>query len=858
MTAASVMAGAASRAARRAGLQADVTIAARILTPAWPIDTFIAVNPLGGLENHPFAAAIRRAGESLGARGVLGEAEFRDAHRARRITDSDLLAALARSHPGALDAAPAQVGARALPAATILLADLQHGAPAKPPVRRLRTRSELAAPDVAAVVDGQTARWCAAFLDTGQAGWRMPRRERGFYAAWRALGPRDRSLSAAVRARLAELPERPGDALLDAVDALGVPDDRRRGYLEAHLTALPGWAAHVRWRAEHAGGIDLVDYLALRLVLEQLLLEGAGAPRAPDSEPRASEPQSSAPERAARIADVLAASPTGPAELGGIARVLEGLPVEDRPFVWLDAYESHYRDDLLAALAHRPAPTGRKRPAAQLVCCIDARSEGLRRHLEQLGGYETLGFAGFFAVAIRFRDLAGGQADASCPVLLQPRNELSEHPAAGGATLAERHLAGRRALAGADEAFHAAKDELVSPFALAEAAGWAAGPLAAAKTFSSGRYGVLRERLHRRAAPAAATVLDPQFGFSFEERALLAEVALRMMGLTDGFARVVVLCGHGSATENNPYEAALDCGACGGHRGGPNARVAAAILNGPDVRLHLARQGITVPPDTWFVAAEHDTATDAVTVLDEHLVPEDHRAELGALTTHLGDAAARLSAERCADLPGAPRHPRPEAAARHVRARSADWAQVFPEWGLVRNAAFVVGPRTMTVGIDLQRRVFLHSYEASADPDGSALETILTAPLVVAQWITCQYYFSSVDPEVFGAGTKTIHNVVGTIGVQGGQAGDLKLGLPWQSVAVGDQLVHEPMRLLAIVQAPIARVTQIIARNPVLQDLFGNGWVALAAREAPEAPWMRHTHDGFAPWTNEERLPDAP
>ena len=857
MTAASVTAGSATRAARRAGLQADVTIAARILTPAWPIDTFIAVNPLGGLENQPFDAAIRRAGEAFGARGVLGEEDFRDAHGAGRITDRDLLTALARSPPGALDAAAAQ-GGRALSAATILLADLKHGAPSTPPVRRLRTRSELAAPDIAAVVDGQAARWCAAFLDTGQAGWRMPRRERGFYAAWRALGPRDRSLSAAVRARLGELPERPGDALLDAVDALGIPEDLRRSYLEAHLTALPGWASHVRWRAEHAGGIDLVDYLALRIALERLLLEEAGAPRGSDWGPAASAPQPPAAERAARVADALPGSPTGPAELEEIARVLDGLPAEDRPLVWLDAYESHYRDDLLAALAQRPAPVGRGRPAAQLVCCIDARSEGLRRHLEQVGSYETLGFAGFFAVAIRFRDLAGGHADASCPVLLQPRNEISEHPAAGGATLAERHLAGQRALTGADEAFHAAKDELVAPFVLAEAAGWAAGPLAAAKTFSSGRYGALRGRLHRRAAPPAETVLDPRLGFSFEERALLAEVALRMMGLTAGFARLVVLCGHGSATENNPYEAALDCGACGGHRGGPNARVAAAILNGPDVRLHLARQGIEVPPDTWFVAAEHDTAIDVVTVLDEHLVPEDHRADLGELTAHLGDAAARLSAERCADLPGAPRHPGPETAARHVRARSTDWAQVFPEWGLVRNAAFVVGPRTMTAGIDLQRRVFLHSYEAAADPDGSALETILTAPLVVAQWISCQYYFSSVDPEIFGAGTKTIHNVVGNIGVQGGQAGDLKLGLPWQSVAVGDQLVHEPLRLLAIVQAPRARIEPIIARNRVLRDLFGNGWVALAARDAPEAPWMRHTHDGFVPWTDKERLLDAP
>lgn len=850
------MSGVVDAAAARARLRSDVTLAGRILAPTWPIETFIAVNPLGGLENRPFTEAVQLASEVLGACGTLDEGAFRAAHARGRVTDDDLLAALWRRHPDAIGRPRITIGDRLTTAAELLLVDLLHGAPAPAPVRRVRMLSERVAPEVAEAVDSQTTKWCAAFLDAGQAGWGMPGRERGFYPSWRELASRDRSLPSGVRDRLRELPERPEDAALAALETLGVPEGELRGYVQAHLARLPGWAAHVRWRGEHGGSIDLVAYLAMRLSYEAELLShqvgamGGGRTDAP-AEPAPRMP--SASERAARAARVLgAAADTTVAQLADAVHVLEAVPVAERALVWLDAYESHYRDALLERLSRTPCLKRGDRPAAQLVCCIDARSEGLRRHLEAVGPYETLGLAGFFAVPIRFQDLAGGAPSALCPVLLDARNEITELPVAGAEELASRQLAGRRALAGAEEGFHAAKDDLIAPFALAEALGWAAGPLAAAKTLLAGPYGALRARLHDRAAPAAPTAPSVQAGFTFEERALFAEVALTMMGLTDGFGRLVVLCGHGSTTENNPYEAALDCGACGGNRGAPNARTAAAILNGADVREHLAGREIFIPADTWFVAAEHDTATDRVRLLDRHLVPGDHHDDLDRLAADIADAGARLSAERCATLPGAPRRPSPRAAARHVRARSSDWAQVFPEWGLAGNAAFIVGPRSMTRGVDLERRAFLHSYDAAVDRDGAALETILTAPLVVAQWINCQYYFSTVDPVVFGAGTKTIHNVVGGIGVLAGHDGDLQLGLPWQSVADGERLVHEPMRLLAIVQAPLARIDAIVARNTVLQQLFGNDWVALAARERPEDPWLRHTPHGWQPWTTLE------
>ncbi len=827
-------------------LRGDVRIAARVLAPNWPLGRFIAVNPLGGFEDRPFPEAVAEAAGWFGSAGTPSESIMRAAFREGRIERHELVSALRDHCPGLLAGPPLAVGGELLSPERLLVEDLLGGEPAPAPVRTRLTLAEATMPDAAELIDSQCGKWMAAFLDRGQARWAMPGRERGFYAAWRALAVHDPALPRAARALLGRLPERADAALADALDRLGIPAGHRREYLRRHLTALPGWAAHVRWHAEHGQGLDLVDYLAMRVSYESALLDG-GDSGAVDAlwEPATGPDLVPGAERALQAFAGLPHLDPTEAELAAAAALLNRFPASDRPLIWLDAYERHYRDRLLATLAtHRAGPPA-TRPAAQLVCCIDARSEGLRRHLEAAGPYETLGFAGFFAVAIRFQALATTVARDLCPVLLEPRNAVTEQALDEQAL--ERFVRERRDLAAAGEAFHSAKDDAAAPFATAEVSGWLSGPVAAARTAAPGSFRRARSALARRLSRVPETAVTADAGFALDERRLLAEVALTMMGLTSGFGRLVVLCGHGSTTENNPYAAALDCGACGGHRGGPNARTMAAILNDPDVRVSLAARGIEIPADTWFCAAEHDTATDEVTVLDTHLVPETHHDELGRLREDLASAGSALSTERAADLPGAEAAGRD--ASRHTAARSGDWAQVFPEWGLAGNAAFIVGPRAMTAGLDLGRRTFLHSYDAAVDREGEALETILTAPLVVAQWINCQYYFSTVDPVVHGAGTKTIHNVVAGVGVLAGQSGDLQLGLPWQSVADGKRLVHEPMRLAAIVEAPLDRIAAIIERNEVLQRLFGGGWVALVSREGPGAPWMQYRDGAFQPWS---------
>ena len=450
----------------------------------------------------------------------------------------------------------------------------------------------------------------------------------------------------------------------------------------------------------------------------------------------------------------------------------------ERLAVWQEALELGYRDHLLGALTASLEPpttsasaatTEPTTPAAQAVFCIDVRSEGFRRHLETIGDYETIGFAGFFGLPIRVASLEG-QPVASCPVIVDPRATVAEVSDADAPHTARAHDH-HNAVDAAWAARADAKAAPLSPFAFAEAAGWALGPLAALRTFAPLAAAQLDSSVRRSVEPEIPTSMQIDAkedglrgltGLADEEQVAIADGALRTMSLTSDFAPLVLLCGHRSTTTNNPFAAALDCGACAGKAGGPNARILAEMLNRPPVRAGLRDAGIDIADSTWFVAGEHDTTTDVVQILDRHRVPATHLGRLSALEHDLAEAGRNCAAERQATLPGAGRAP---GTARDAARRASDWAEPVAEWGLVRNAAVVVGPRALTAGRDLGRRVFLHSYDPDRDPDGSVLGSILTGPLLVGHWISSQYYFSTVDPEHHGAGTKPLHNLVGGIGV---------------------------------------------------------------------------------------------
>ena len=672
---------------------------------------------------------------------------------------------------------------------------------------------------MADLTDAIVAHWCASRI-AGIEGTGPAR----LYSSWRALAGHDpdlrRWLGRQGATQIDRLPASAAEAVQFSLDELGIGAEQALAYLEAQIARLPGWASALARRAERGHRGDLVEFVALRLAVEWVLGRAEGA-----------LPTFSQPE--------------GPP--------LTEIDRTDRSAVWQSAAELAYADELLGGLAARPTlASPAASPDAQVVLCIDVRSEGLRRHIEAAGSYETLGFAGFFGLPIALQTADHTQPVPHCPVIVDPRATIAEDEREH-ASPADRHRLHRD--------FSAAKSAGASGYVLADASGWVLGlrslamSLAPRLTTRAGR--ALRARRSSATRPGLHIDADAGApagtGLTVDQQVGLALSSLTTMGLTHAFAPIVVLCGHRSDNRNNPFRSSLHCGACGGNPGGSNARVLAAICNRPEVRARLAEVGIEIGDDTWFVPAEHETTDDVVTLLDTDAVPEAFTDRVEALAADLARAGATACAERVARLPGSP-----VPAGNPTRAD--DPAQIVPEWGLVRNAAIVVGPRSLTAHLDLDRRVFLHSYEATDDPDHTVLETIMTGPVVVAHWISAQYYFSTVDPVRFGAGSKPFHNVIGRLGVSEGTSTDLRTGLPLESVWFDGQPVHDPLRLLVVIEAPVDDVDEVITHNPVLRRLFDNGWARVVARPsgAGEGFVIRQRNGAWEPWDHADADPPSP
>jgi uncharacterized protein YbcC (UPF0753/DUF2309 family) len=559
------------------------------------------------------------------------------------------------------------------------------------------------------------------------------------------------------------------------------------------------------------------------------------------------------------------------ADLSGLERAtlhrvfacLDQFDPERSGYLWLQAYENHYRDQLFNALVNNQGrgnwETRSSRPKSQVVFCMDDREEGFRRHLEEQNPQiETLGAAGFFGVPIYWRGLDDSGVTPLCPVVVTPSHEIREQADRGQAAQATRHNQRRRwRLALKELLYQETRRNLLASGLVILLAAPATLAVLVAKVLAPRQTGRLTEKLRRvvdleiptrltltSQDDKPATPEHPRLGFTDAEQADRVYGLLRTIGLQSGFAQLVVMMGHGSGSQNNPHLAAYDCGACSGRHGGPNARVFAAMANRPEIRTALKQRGCEIPPDTWFLGAEHNTCDEAITWYDTETLPPPLAPAFSQLQRDIDAAVLGSAHERSRRLASAPRNLTPQRALRHIIGRAYDFSQARPELGHATNAAALIGRRSVTQGAFFDRRVFLISYDPTRDPGGEILADILLAAGPVGAGINLEYYFSTVNNEQYGCGTKITHNVTGLFGVMEGTGSDLRTGLPKQMIEI-----HEAMRLQVVVEASTGVLTRIYERQPALQELIGNGWLLLASKDPKSAAiHIFKPGSGFVPW----------
>lgn len=788
------------------------------IAPTWPLDKFIAVNPFWPLVGKPLPEIAGELVALSGARLLMPRKWYAKEWRAGHFKSEHLREAIAETGSDVTEDELVALfwSGEPTPARRPLVVDTLEAL--------LRRENELTWRDF--IID-RVSRFCAAYFDDGQAQISAVR-EGGFYASWRAQVRTDQAPHLFMglegfRATVAKLPDTADEMIALGLTTLAIPAEERERYLWALLVDVNGWAswcAYLRWAARIAGELDshIRELLAIRLGWEWILYTASDDTiRAEWRIAMTSWPAISRAARSVRSDDWI------------LQRAME------------IAWEAPLRPKLIQGFgAERPAS-----PKVQAAFCLDVRSERFRRALEAQGGIQTIGLAGFFGVPIEYQPLSADDPRPQLPGLLAPKYRVTD------TNVPPDLEAKRHARLDAANAWKAFKSSSLSSFAFVDSVGLFFAGSMFRDMFRGEKH---RGRAHEQAGltdiendgrmPRLTSRVDGT-NVPTDERCDIAAGLLRAMGLTKGFARLVLLLGHGSETRNNAHAAGYDCGACGGQSGDVNARAAAALLNDLDVRAGLATRGITVPSTTLFIGGMHNTTTDDVSLWVENAAgAQSHAGDIGEARAALERAGIATRRERAPTLGLANLDDAKLYAA--VVKRATNWAEVRPEWGLVGNAAFVIAPRERTAHIDLEGRVFLQDYRFDEDKDGSVLEAVMTGPMVVAHWINFQYYMSTVDNVRYGSGNKVLHNIVGGhLGVFEGNGGDLRIGLSLQSLHDGEKWMHTPLRLAVFIEASRAAIDKVLEKHPGVRDLIDNEWIHLFQLDATDKGLVARRKSGW-------------
>ena len=722
--------------------------------------------------------------------------------------------------------------------------------------------------------------FCAAFLDQGFATWMLSGRAAGFFRSFTELYRDARPVTTWLEGLPGELRriEQAGLSALESIGEslhlLGVGVAEHEEFITRSLLALRGWAGILRqmetnaeWAALPAPVGTLEQYLAVRLILERLALRQAAREILPDavdlSDLRSAlrhrishPPRISVDQRAYLVFQLAQVRGWDPAclrrlskpEWSRLIEEIESFGSLERRRIYHHAFERSYRNRALDALrAHsgriseRRQETSEPRPEFQFVCCLDEREESFRRHLEEVApSCETFGVVGFFGVAMYYRGVTEAHYRPLCPINIKPRHYVREHATHSFENAVRLQTEARRRFGRMSHRLHVGSRSFVGGFLTGMVGSLATVPLLM-RVLLPRRTARIRRLIRRMVVPPVTQLslfrskLDPgpdngQLGYSIPEMADIVGGILRAMGFTGPFAPLAIIAGHGSSSLNNPQEAAYDCGACGGARGGPNARAFAQMANDARVRHLLAEGGLTIPDDVVFVGAYHNTCDDSLSYFDLDRLPLSHREDFDRARKAMDEARARNAHERCRRFRSAPLTLTTGEALRHVEGRAEDLSQTRPEYGHSTNAICYVGRRSRIRGLFLDRRAFLTSYDASRDdPEHSILAQVLRGVVPVCAGISLEYYFSTVDNSGYGCGTKLPHNIASLLGVMDGAMSDLRPGLSRQMIEI-----HEPLRILFIVENSPKAMSAVLAKEPAIDRLVRNGWVQLATLD-PES-----------------------
>ena len=896
-------------------LRRAVEHAAHLLPVQGPIGVFVHHNTLHAFEHRSFEEAVIQGAQLFGAEPYMSEAAYRAELTRGRIQLVDIDAVLdrepdspvfARLSQNSLRRAMITPGVREFDGATIIWRT-EQGDLAKdfrrPALRALfdacfaRAVAHEEEPTPPRPVDEVIHPWlirlCSVFLDQGMAYWPMPNRERGFYESVRTLFSHHGGMFPKYLVGLDDefrkqqcLSFSAADAVLDYLDSQSFRQPEWPEILQAELLALPGWAGLMHKLEEEPAlaphqtlPCSLMDFLAVRLTMSGVASRRGVAETVPQESPLKTQEKRRL-SRAARIYDAARVLRLSAAEIDRLSesewsafinevKTFNGL--ERRRILHL-AYERWHEREILRGLASHRKYRGLfdqcRRPPAQVFFCLDEREESMRRALEEADPrVETYSAAGYFGIAVDYKGIDDPHGAALCPVVIKPEHAVMEQPKPEDNALLKSRRWRRRVLGFLMRNSFVSSKTLLRGWLSTSALGLLSAVPLIGHLLAPRRYALLRDWLNREFLPEPRTELTLMrstkesqsavagllTGFAPEEKADRVASELRPAGLVRGFARLVVILGHGSTSLNNPHESAHDCGACGGRRGGPNARLFAAMANRPEVRALLREQCIDIPEDTWFIGGYHDTCSDDVELFDLDAVPATHQPDLKSIRNSLDQARSQNAMERARRFESS--HPNADAtqSLRHVEERSEHLAQPRPEYGHCTNSVCIIGRRSLTRGLFLDRRAFLVSYDASQDPDDHSLSALLAAAVPVCAGISLEYYFSFVDNDRYGCGTKLPHNVTGLVGVMDGHASDLRTGLPWQMVEI-----HEPVRILFVIETTPDRLEKVISASASLNRLVENRWIRLATIDPVSGRVHVRRDGGFEEFHEAlERLPVA-